>query len=314
VISASSTIDLDVEKSGNFRSTDFKIKNSAKMFKILSSGLYKNKIRAILREFSTNAWDSHVINGQVFQHIIKGMEVGHGRNQAVQFIMNMPKEERPKWLFFLGDDMIPPWDGLVKLYETAEYEKWDALTGMYFWKGEPPTPLIWRDDHIGRLIPGKHFNVGEVIDVDLTGLDFTLIRTSLLEKMESPWFESVVQLYRVDGTVTQQTLNGFISATPLSVQLQTAKSGLQRITPLITFAQLQADVDTLAALKLIRRYSSFLALQRTTQLARQTKDPVTLRRYHVLFSQQLRQFALDMTPDGYAFLQRELAAITPGSP
>jgi hypothetical protein len=128
------------------------------------------------------------------------------------------------------------------------------------------------------------------------------------------WFESVVQLYRVDGTVTQQTLNGFISATPLSVQLQTAKSGLQRITPLITFAQLQADVDTLAALKLIRRYSSFLALQRTTQLARQTKDPVTLRRYHVLFSQQLRQFALDMTPDGYAFLQRELAAITPGSP
>lgn len=130
------------------------------------------------------------INGQVFQHIIKGMEVGHGRNQAVQFIMNMPKEERPKWLFFLGDDMIPPWDGLVKLYETAEYDKWDALTGMYFWKGEPPTPLIWRDDHIGRLIPGKHFNVGDVIDVDLTGLDFTLIRTSLLEKMESPWFKT----------------------------------------------------------------------------------------------------------------------------
>ena len=27
------------------------------------------------------------INGQVFQHITKGMEVGKGRNQAVKFIM-----------------------------------------------------------------------------------------------------------------------------------------------------------------------------------------------------------------------------------
>lgn len=63
MISASSVIDLDVEKSGNFRTSEFRIKNNAKMFKILSSGLYKNKIRAILREFSTNAHDSHVING-----------------------------------------------------------------------------------------------------------------------------------------------------------------------------------------------------------------------------------------------------------
>lgn len=39
---------------------EFKIKNSAKAFSILSSGLYSNKIRAIIRELSTNALDSHV--------------------------------------------------------------------------------------------------------------------------------------------------------------------------------------------------------------------------------------------------------------
>jgi hypothetical protein len=38
---------------------DFRIKNSAKAFKILSSGLYSNKIRAIVRELSCNAVDSH---------------------------------------------------------------------------------------------------------------------------------------------------------------------------------------------------------------------------------------------------------------
>src|SRR5688500_4810400 len=101
------------------------------------------------------------INGQVFQHIVKGMEVGKARNKAVEDLMAMKKEDRPKYLFFLGDDMIPEWDAFVKLYEACEEEKWDVLTGLYFWKGEPPTPLIWRDDHVGRMVPGKDFKIGE---------------------------------------------------------------------------------------------------------------------------------------------------------
>jgi len=43
---------------------EFKIRNSAKAFKILSDGLYSNKIRAIIRELSCNALDSHVAAGK----------------------------------------------------------------------------------------------------------------------------------------------------------------------------------------------------------------------------------------------------------
>lgn len=43
---------------------EFKIRNSAKAFSILSSGLYANKIRAIVRELSCNARDSHVDAGR----------------------------------------------------------------------------------------------------------------------------------------------------------------------------------------------------------------------------------------------------------
>ena len=43
---------------------EFRIRNSAKAFNILSSGLYANKIRAIIRELSTNAVDSHVAAGK----------------------------------------------------------------------------------------------------------------------------------------------------------------------------------------------------------------------------------------------------------
>ena len=43
---------------------EFRIRNSAKAFSILSSGLYANKIKAIIRELSTNAVDSHVAAGR----------------------------------------------------------------------------------------------------------------------------------------------------------------------------------------------------------------------------------------------------------
>jgi len=42
----------------------FKIKATAKSFSILSSGLYANKIRAIIRELSCNAYDSHIAAGK----------------------------------------------------------------------------------------------------------------------------------------------------------------------------------------------------------------------------------------------------------
>jgi hypothetical protein len=44
--------------------TDFKIKATAKSFRILADGLYANKIRAIVRELSCNAYDSHVAAGK----------------------------------------------------------------------------------------------------------------------------------------------------------------------------------------------------------------------------------------------------------
>lgn len=43
---------------------EFRIRNSAKAFNILSSGLYANKIRAVIRELSCNAVDSHAAAGR----------------------------------------------------------------------------------------------------------------------------------------------------------------------------------------------------------------------------------------------------------
>lgn len=41
------------------KSKEFTIKTTAKAFKILSSGLYSDRVKAIIRELSCNAWDAH---------------------------------------------------------------------------------------------------------------------------------------------------------------------------------------------------------------------------------------------------------------
>lgn len=53
----------DVVVSNSFKTSGFKIQASAKAFEILSSNIYQNKVRAVIREISCNAYDAHVASG-----------------------------------------------------------------------------------------------------------------------------------------------------------------------------------------------------------------------------------------------------------
>lgn len=55
---------LEVERSGVAGEGQFTIKATSKAFDILSSGLYSDKIQAIVRELSCNAHDSHIAAGK----------------------------------------------------------------------------------------------------------------------------------------------------------------------------------------------------------------------------------------------------------
>lgn len=134
------------------------------------------------------------VNGKMNSMIVKKYEVGKARDLCVDHLLRLPVDRRPEYLFFFGDDMIPDWDGFIHLYDEMVTGKWDVLTGLYYIKNEPPVPLTWRNDHIGWMYPGQHYKTGEVIDVDVTGMDFTLIRTKFLEEMaekiERPFFQT----------------------------------------------------------------------------------------------------------------------------
>lgn len=128
------------------------------------------------------------MNGSCPSVFAKGMEVGIARDYLAAEVKKM--NPRPKYLFFFGDDMLPPWDGLIALNEEMEKGDWDVLTGLYYIKQDDvPTALVFREG-VGWLKAGIHFAVGEVVWVDLTGLDFTLIQTDIFDKIERPYFKT----------------------------------------------------------------------------------------------------------------------------
>ena len=137
---------------------------------------------------------AYPLNGRANSVVVKRYEVGKARDYCVENLLKMPEEMRPDYMFFFGDDMIPEYDGLIKLYAEMATGKWDVLTGLYYLKMDDPVPLTWRVGTLGYIYPGKHYKIGDVIDVDITGMDFTLISTEFLLKMqreiEPPYFKT----------------------------------------------------------------------------------------------------------------------------
>ena len=54
---------VEIHSSGIRSANQFSIQQSAKMFRILSDSLYSDKIMAVIRELSTNAYDAHIAAG-----------------------------------------------------------------------------------------------------------------------------------------------------------------------------------------------------------------------------------------------------------
>ena len=55
--------DIELHTNGVQGQIDYRVASNAKMMKLLSDSLYSDKISAVIRELSTNAWDSHVKAG-----------------------------------------------------------------------------------------------------------------------------------------------------------------------------------------------------------------------------------------------------------
>jgi len=121
---------------------------------------------------------------------ITDMEVGDAYNQAVEMILGNPGLAKFKYMLTVEHDNIPPADGLIKLYEGMD--KYDAIGGLYWTKGENGAPMIYGDVNImpRNFIPQVP-RQDCIQPCNGLGMGFTLFRIEIFKKMPKPWFRTV---------------------------------------------------------------------------------------------------------------------------
>jgi len=126
--------------------------------------------------------DGHIglhVNFNGFSHAyvsISGELVDVARNYLFEQVI----ESEAKYLFFIGDDTVCPYDGFVKLHEIAEKNKDSMVVGVYYIKLSVPMIMIKENNYI---IPAN-VDPGQILEAWQTGLDCALIPISLLKKMK----------------------------------------------------------------------------------------------------------------------------------
>lgn len=124
---------------------------------------------------------------------IKGKPVDVARNEAAEAAI----AQNAKYLFFMGDDTVPPAHGIKQLIYTMEqHPEIGVLGGIYFSKTEPPAPLVFRGNGAGSYWDWK---IGELFEVTGLGMDCTIIRTECLKQVSSPRFKTVETDGFLDG-------------------------------------------------------------------------------------------------------------------
>lgn len=133
------------------------------------------------------------INYNTMFHIVVGKEVAAARNDMVQAAI----DKGAKYLFFMGDDTVPPNHALRQLIYRMEHDdKVGVVGGVYCAKADPAYPLVFRGNGRGSFWDWK---IGEYFEVTGLGMDCTLLRIDMLKGMEGPWFKTVKDDRYLDG-------------------------------------------------------------------------------------------------------------------
>ena len=118
---------------------------------------------------------------------IDGEKVDVARNFLIDACLSVPEA---KYMFFIGEDTVVPWDAFLKLHETAEANPGSIVTGVYYMKMSNAMIMV-RENNIIK-IPDISPEPRKIIDAWQTGMDCMLIPLDLLREMQAkepdiPW-------------------------------------------------------------------------------------------------------------------------------
>lgn len=107
---------------------------------------------------------------------IGGEKVDVARNYLLEQVF----DSGAKYAMFVGEDTVIPYDGFLRLHETAEKNPDSVVVGVYYVKHSSPMIMIKKDSWI---VPAN-CDPGQVFEAWQTGLDAALIPVSVLKEMK----------------------------------------------------------------------------------------------------------------------------------
>lgn len=137
-----------------------------------------------------------------------GHEVGRAYDALVDQVLGDAQLSTWKYVLTIEDDNIVPADAHVRLLEAIEAGPFDAVSGIYFTKGDVNMPMAYGDpDHFRRTgeLEFRPRDVraaiarGHVMEVNGIAMGCALWRMSLFREIAKPWFETLADVYPDKG-------------------------------------------------------------------------------------------------------------------
>lgn len=132
-----------------------------------------------------------------------GDEVGHAYNRMIANILDNPELNSWKYVLTLEDDNLIPPDAHIRLLESIEAGPFDAVSGIYFTKGDVNMPMAYGDpeefartgvlDFRPRDIRAA-LERGTVMPVNGIAMGCALWRMDLFRQTPGPWFVTVADV------------------------------------------------------------------------------------------------------------------------
>ncbi len=130
------------------------------------------------------------MNQKFLRIFVEKMEVGEAYNHAIQLILDHPDLSKWKYVLTMEEDNLAPPDGLLKLYENIN--KFDAVSGLYFVKGESGAAMIYGNvnEYPANFIPQLPV-LDQVVECNGIGMGFALFKLEMFKKIPKPWFKTL---------------------------------------------------------------------------------------------------------------------------
>src|SRR5208282_1747756 len=182
-------------------------------YKMLDATSQKEiEVEGLIDRRVVSAWQGLIspMNQKRAMLFTSGHEVGQAYDAMIKMILEHPGLKDWKYILTLEDDNLPPPDAHLRLLESIEEFKYDAVSALYFTKGDINMPMAYGDpaESARTGVLGFHprdvraaLAAGQIMPVNGIAMGCALWRMSLFRDIPPPWYVTLNDLVPGKGIV-----------------------------------------------------------------------------------------------------------------